>query len=159
MTAADASSPHRATKGLGLPRRQVRYRFSMTPLADVLFQLLIFFMLSSNIVPYSMLNLRSGALEGGASGTQQEEGSEITATDARATAVWTLHTDGLVAGGQRFDLDSLPSLAAALSAQGTQNVLIIVREGIKVQLITTVLETLATQGIASVQIAGGGALK
>ena len=55
--------------GLNLPRRERRVsRFSMTALADVLFQLLIFFMLSSNLSAYAMLPLRSGALqsEGGA---------------------------------------------------------------------------------------------
>ena len=154
MASAGSSYSHQAVRGLGLPRRQVRYSFSMTPLADVLFQLLIFFMLSSNIVPYSMLTLRSGALEGGNASGQQEQ-PETTATAASSTAIWTLHPDGLVAGGQRFGMDSLPSLAAAISAQGTQNVLIVVRSGIRVQQITTVLETLATQGIESVQIASG----
>lgn len=154
MSATATAYSHRAVRGLGLPRRQTRYRFSMTPLADVLFQLLIFFMLSANIVPYSMLTLRSGALEGGNADSQQEQ-RETTATAASSTAVWTLHPDGLVAGGQRFGMDSLSSLAAAISAQGTQNVLIVVRSGIRVQQITTVLETLATHGIESVQIASG----
>ena len=49
--------------GLILPRRNRRYRFSMTPLADVMFQLLIFFMLSANLAAYSLLPLRSGALQ------------------------------------------------------------------------------------------------
>ncbi|WP_170167083.1 biopolymer transporter ExbD [Paracoccus methylarcula] len=127
----------------------------MTPLADVLFQLLIFFMLSSNIVPYSMLTLRSGALEGGDAATEETE-TRALATDASATAVWTLHPDGLVAGGQRFALDRLPSLADALAVQGTRNVLIVIGSDVHVQQVTTVLETLAAHGIESVQIANGG---
>lgn len=158
MTAATTTSPPRPARamGLNLPRRNPRYRFSMTPLADVLFQLLIFFMLSSNIVPYSMLTLRSGALEGG-SAEARETQPEIRAADASATAVWTLHLDELIAGGQRFTLDRLPSLADALAAQGTRNVLIVVQSNVRVQQVTTVLETLAAHGIESVQIANGAA--
>lgn len=157
MGAATISPPHPAqVAGLRLPQRKARYRFSMTPLADVLFQLLIFFMLSSNIVPYSMLTLRSGGLEGGNAATEETE-AEVLTTDASATAVWTLHLDGLVAGGQRFALERLPSLADALAAQGTRNVLIVVRSDVHVQQVTTVLETLAARGIESVQIANGGA--
>ena len=52
--------------GLSLPRRERRYRFSMTPLADVMFQLLVFFMLSANITPYSLIDIRTGGLSGGA---------------------------------------------------------------------------------------------
>ena len=51
--------------GLNLPvRRRRSVAFSMTALADVLFQLLIFFMLSANLAAYSLLPLRSGALRG-----------------------------------------------------------------------------------------------
>lgn len=157
MATATISPPQKArVAGLRLPQRTARYRFSMTPLADVLFQLLIFFMLSSNIVPYSMLTLRSGGLEGDSASNEAQE-AEMMATDASATAVWTLHPDGLVARGQRFDLGRLPSLAEALTAQGTRNVLIVVGADVHVQQVTTVLETLAARGIESVQIASGAA--
>ena len=92
--------------GLVLPRRNRRYRFSMTPLADVMFQLLIFFMLSANIAPYSMLDVRTGALSGGG-GTTPDPDSETQlgrTTDIRSTAVWTLDETGtILASGQRFE--------------------------------------------------------
>ena len=145
--------------GLVLPRRNRRYRFSMTPLADVMFQLLIFFMLSANIAPYSMLNVRTGALSGGG-GTTPDPDSETQpgrTTDIRSTAVWTLDETGtILASGQRFDPARLPALADALTAQGTRDVLVVLKRDVAVQQLVTVLQTLAARGITSVQIASGG---
>ena len=145
--------------GLVLPRRNRRYRFSMTPLADVMFQLLIFFMLSANIAPYSMLNVRTGALSGGG-GTSPDPDSETQpgrTTDIRSTAVWTLDETGtILASGQRFDPARLPALADALTAQGTRDVLVVLKRDVAVQQLVTVLQTLAARGITSVQIASGG---
>ena len=145
--------------GLVLPRRNRRYRFSMTPLADVMFQLLIFFMLSANIAPYSMLDVRTGALSGGG-GTTPDPDSETQpgrTTDIRSTAVWTLDESGtILASGQRFDPARLAALADALTAQGTRDVLVVLRRDVAVQQLVTVLQTLAARGITSVQIASGG---
>ncbi|SFA51986.1 Biopolymer transport protein ExbD [Paracoccus halophilus] len=139
--------------GLDLPMRRRRaVRFSMTALADVLFQLLIFFMLSSNLAAYSLLPLRSGALQGeGGAGTAPAAGAKVVA--AQNTAIWTLNVDGITAAGQRFGIDRLAGLADALAAQDTRHVLIILRPEVPVQDVVTVLEALAARGIGSVQIA------
>ncbi|MDO5641739.1 MAG: biopolymer transporter ExbD [Paracoccus sp. (in: a-proteobacteria)] len=145
------------SRGLVLPRRNRRYRFSMTPLADVMFQLLIFFMLSANIAPYSMLELRSGALSGGQAGETPPESDPGHTTDIRSTAVWTLDASGtILAGGQRFETGHLPALTDALLAQGTNDVLIVLRRDVPVQRLVGVLQALAARGITSVQVAGGG---
>lgn len=123
----------------------------MTALADVLFQLLIFFMLSSNLSAYSMLSLRSGALQG--DGTAEAPGVGTAVTGAQSTAIWTLNIDGIVASGQRFGIDRLPALAEALVAQQTRHVLIVLRPRVPVQDVVTVLEVLSAHGIDSVQIA------
>ena len=41
-------------------------------------------------------------------------------------------------------------------AQGTADVLVILRRDVPVQRLVTVLQTLAAHGITSVQVAGGG---
>lgn len=139
--------------GLGLPVRvRRRVAFSMTALADVLFQLLIFFMLSSNLSAYSMLPLRSGALRG-EGGPDAPAATSTAVTEASATAIWTLNPDGIVASGQHFGLDRMQALAEALAARQTRHVLIILRPDVPVQNVATVLELLAAQGIGSVQIA------
>ncbi|NHF73860.1 ExbD/TolR family protein [Paracoccus xiamenensis] len=144
--------------GLVLPRRNRRYRFSMTPLADVMFQLLIFFMLSANIAPYSMLDLRTGGLSGGGGSPDPQSATDPgRTTDIRSTAVWTLDPAGtILASGQRYDPARLPALADALLAQGTRDVLVVLRRDVAVQQLVTVLQTLAARGITSVQIASGG---
>ena len=145
--------------GLVLPRRNRRYRFSMTPLADVMFQLLIFFMLSANIAPYSMLDVRTGALSGGGGSTlnPDSETQPGRTTDIRSTAVWTLDETGtILASGQRFEPARLAALADALTAQGTRDVLVVLKRDVAVQQLVTVLQTLAARGITSVQIASGG---
>lgn len=144
------------TTRIALPERRRRYGFSMTAMADMLFQLLIFFMLSANLAPFAMLELRAGAL--GAPGAGDGAGRAATpaaVTDIRATAVWTLTPEGLTASGQRFGLDRVGLLAEALRAQGTANVLVVLRPEVPVQHVITVLETLSAQGIVSVQVADG----
>ena len=138
--------------GLGLPvRARRRTAFSMTALADVLFQLLIFFMLSANLAAYSLLPLRSGALQGESGGDAPGAGTAVTA--ASTTAIWTLNPDGIVASGQRFGMERVRELADALAQRRTEHVLIILRPDVRVQDVATVLEVLAAHGIGSVQIA------
>ena len=48
-----------ASRRAPLPERPRRYKFAMTPLADAMFQLLIFFMLSSSLAPYSLITLKT----------------------------------------------------------------------------------------------------
>ena len=48
-----------ASRRAPLPERPRRYRFVLTPLADAMFQLLIFFMLSSSLAPYSLITLKT----------------------------------------------------------------------------------------------------
>ncbi len=154
--------PSMRPPGLGLPQRPRRRGFfAMTALADVLFQLLIYFMVSANLLSYSMLPLRSGAIrDSGASASASEAPQAgTTLTDARATAVWTLNPGGITASGQQFGLPAAVALADALAAQGTRNVLIVLRPEVPVQDLVRVLEILSARGIDSVQIAeapGGG---
>lgn len=145
-----------ATTRLELPKRTPNYRFSFLPLADVMFQLLVFFMLSTNLTAYSILSLRTGTVAGdGAAPPATDATPDDTAAQPRITAIWTLNPDGVTARGQRFGPDRLPALADVTAAQGTQHVLIVVRPKVRVQDVVTVLELLSARGIASVQIADG----
>lgn len=144
--------------GLDLPRRNLRAGFSMTAMADVLFQLLIFFMLSANLSSYGLLDIRSGALAGGDGdgdgATEAPQAGRVT--PAGTTAVWTLAPDRITAGGQRFALTQLDRLAEALVTQGTTDVLLVLRQDVPVGRVVAVLEALQARGIVSVQIADGG---
>jgi len=137
-----------------LPVRSGRkYQFVLTPLADAMFQLLIFFMLSSNLAPYSLLTIRSGSAAQDAGGGSDPAQSAVPPADA---AVWTIEADEIVVGGLRYGRDNLAALAEALNADGNASVVLILRDAALVQDLSSVLEALTTAGVESVQIAGGG---
>lgn len=148
----------RTQSRIELPRRQRRYGFALTPLADAMFQLLVFFMLSANLTPYSLLGIRAGTISGGSAKGESATGDQrIDAPDLAAgeTAIWSVSRESIVASGQRFGFDALPRLAEAMRAAGTARVLLVARADAQVQGLVSVLEVLAAQGITDVQIAGG----
>lgn len=146
---------------LGLPERQRKYKIALTPLADAMFQLLIFFMLSSNLTPYSLLGVQSAAPVASEEGAEDGAGSESEAVEAQETLppdvnLWTLEAETIVVGGQRFDFDALEGLASALGASGRPaQVVLIIQPSATVQDITTVLGRLQTADLSSVQVTTG----
>lgn len=136
--------------GLRLPARHRRLRFRLTPLADAMFQLLIFFMLSSNLTPYARVPLQSAAAPAPPPGV----GGTTPSAPSRS-AVWTLEAGTVIAGGQRFGFDDLPDLASALAAEDAAEVVLLVRPAASVQDLATVLEGLAQAPTASVRVAAG----
>lgn len=138
---------------IALPRRTRRYGFSLTPLADAMFQLLVFFMLSSDLSPYSLLTVRSGAVEGGTGGAAPDAAPAGTALRADQTVIWNIGRDSVSSGGQRFGFERLGDLAAGMKASGNAQVLLVTQGGAQVQGLVSVLEALSAQGIAQVQIA------
>lgn len=145
--------------GLNLPRPRRRYRFALTPLADAMFQLLIFFMLSSSLTPYSLLTMQSAPAPGGAAGAAASPSPEAAAPGASgATALWRLEAGQVVTGGQRFDFAALPDLGAALNVTGAPpaQVILLITPGARVQDVATVLAGLTAAGISAVQLAPEG---
>lgn len=145
------SSDSTITLASPLPKRRA---FSLTPLADALFQVLVFFMLSGSLASYASLPLRNATLTARDGRGDPVQGATVEATE---TAVWTVGRDLIIANGQRFPFARLPALATALKAQKTSHVLLIARKDAQVQTITDVLEALTVHGITSVQIAQGDA--
>lgn len=145
---------------LALPVRQRTYKFALTPLADAMFQLLIFFMLSSSLTPYSLLTLQTAPE---ASDQSAAEGEETTTDAGEAevpldVALWTVSAESITVGGQAFGFDALGDLASALgSPAAPADVIIIVEPDAKVQDIATVLAALQSANVGSVQVATSGA--
>lgn len=137
---------------LQLPERQRNYRFALTPLADAMFQLLIFFMLSSSLTPYSMLTLQSAPaeeVETGGGGTGPQPGPAAR-TDLE---VWRVTRGSVVAAGQPIDIDELGPVADALGASGRPvQLLLVVQRDARVQDVTTVLAQLSKAKVAGVQV-------
>ncbi|MFD1881865.1 ExbD/TolR family protein [Paracoccus pacificus] len=145
-----------AHQRLELPRSTRRYGFSLTALADAMFQLLVFFMLSANTSTYSLLNIRGGGIMGSRDGALQPGQANAppagNATRADQTAIWSLRADGIVSGGQRFEFDRLGDLARAMRDSGTPKVLLVTQQGASVQGLVRVLEALAAHDVTAVQV-------
>lgn len=143
---------------LPVPKRR-RKIFAMMPLADAMFQLLIFFMLSSNLTPFSMLILRStqavAAPDPAASGGGAGSGAEADALPA-GVQVWQVQSEGVRVAGdaQERAFDELPELAARIyEASDVPRVVLILERSARVQSLVTVLEILDASGIEAIQIA------
>ena len=135
-------------------RNPKRYRISLTPLADAMFNLLIFFMLSSNITPYSLLALKGAvALPGDGAG----DGAGAAQPAGAGAAVWTVAKGQIVANGQPFGMEQAGDLTDILAQAGTLSIVLIIQPEAEVQDLTTVLEALSAGGITQVQLAGRGA--
>jgi biopolymer transport protein ExbD len=145
------------------PRGKRNYTIALTPLADVMTQLLIFFMLTSNLTPFSMLTVQSAPEAPQVEGPAPESDTPVPAppdpaaddTAIDGQALWTVEPGAIVVGRQRFDLSLLPQLAQALRDAGNDRVVLTVSEGARIQDIVSVLEALNDVQIEAVQIARG----
>lgn len=144
-----------AKKPILPPRSPARYRFVLTPLADAMFQLLIFFMLSSNLAPYSLLTIRSGTTGDPSGADTGQELAEEEPAPLGDVAIWNVDAGNVVVGGQEFGFETLTALAAALNANGDAAIILVVRNEANVQDLSSVLEALAAAEISNIQIAGG----
>jgi biopolymer transport protein ExbD len=136
------------------PPRPRRYGFPLTPLADAMFQLLVFFMLSSSLAPYSLIPLTGGAA--GASAIEGQAAPQAQAPDAGARVlVWHLSRGQVRAGDQVLPLEALRGLIPSLRADPGIGVLIFPAASATVQDLARVTEVLAVAGITRVQIVSG----
>lgn len=134
--------------GLARPRRSRGSFFALTPLIDVMFLLLIFFMLSSQIAPYSLLPVRSATVAG-------TERPPAEASPAGPSAVVRVDRD-------RVTLDGAPLAAAQLReafgrsvAAGRGDFLVLPSRTASVQDLVTVLEALKAASAGNVTLVGG----
>jgi len=140
-----------------LQPRVRKYNFPLTPLADAMFQLLIFFMLSASVTPYSLMTLRSGPPPpgGGRDTTLQPP---PPGTPEAPPVMWSVQQGEIVASGQRFGFTSLPALTQALRDAKTPRVVLVATPAAQVQDLVRVLEALSSADINAVQIIQQGPL-
>lgn len=131
--------------------------FAMTPLADAMFQLLIFFMLSSNLTPYSMLLLRSAqAVEAPSPGAGGGAGPVETGTLPAGVQIWQLQSESVRVSGdaQERAFAELPELAERIyESSDLPRVVLMLDRSARVQSLATVLEILNSAKIEAIQIA------
>lgn len=123
-----------------------------------MFQLLVFFMLSSGVTPYALLTVRSTqelSTPATQSGTDPSQAPQELPAQMQTT-LWSIDAGEVSAGGQSFSLAQLPRLAQTLvdtATPGVENeVVLIVRPTALVQDIATVMAVLEASNIQNVQL-------
>lgn len=139
------------------PRSAARYRFALTPLADAMFQLLIFFMLTSSLTPYALLTIRTGTEAGSAANdpaaTPAEEQPVLPGPNAQ---IWAVEQGRIIANGQPIGFDQLSAFAEAVALNDAAEIILVMQTSAQVQDLTSVLEALTAAGVTSVQMARTG---
>lgn len=117
------------------PKRRL---ISLTPLIDVVFILLVFFMLASSFMEWRLVDLQLGG----------EGGGEVDPSAARVhlTAEGIRHEDRL------WEVDEL---LAQLEGQGAERIRLEVGKGVTLQRAVDLMTRLRTLPGASVSLAGG----
>ena len=145
-----------------LPERRRNYKFVLTPIADAMFQLLIFFMLSSSLTPYSLITLKSGSDPSSQnklsqSSTGGSDPDRPASTPGQETMLWFIGNGMVRVAGQEYNTNQFSDLAEAI---GTQNnpgdVVIIVGSSARVQDVALALEALEGANVGAVQITRAG---
>lgn len=116
--------------------------FALTPLADVVFQLLVFFMLAAGVSPYSLLPLAAPAAEA----------AGIAAPWGGGSAAWHISSGRIRAGNAAIAIADLPEALEALRGVEIGEIVLFATPGATVQDLATVLETLSLSGITAVRL-------
>lgn len=132
---------HILRNSLPAKRRQL---ISLTPLIDVVFILLIFFMLASSFLDWRTITLNT-------------PGQAATVPDMEGAMLVRLHADGtLDMAGEALSGDQLQArLQAALARKPGQRVLVRPERGVAMQRAVEVLDLVASAGIMDVSLVRG----
>lgn len=132
------------------PRGDKRAPFALTPLADVMFQLLIFFMLSTSLAPYSLITLAAPVAPTG----QSTAPPEAPGGGARSIVIWHVGRGELRAGAATLPLDALPQLIPALKDEGLEEILLFTTPAATTQDLATVIEAIRVGEVARLRLIG-----
>ena len=143
-------------RSLPQSNRARRYGFSFTPLADAMFQLLVFFMLTSSLAPYSLMTLTPGAAGNiAAAGDAPNVTQDVEAKES--VAIWSVGRGTLRAGGEQVALADIHALIDPLIEAGLDRVVLLTGRSATVQDMTATLEALTLARVPTVQVVAGSA--
>ena len=120
-----------------------------------MFQLLIFFMVTSNLSAFSFLTLQSGApgSDDTSAGGAGSAAGGLLASGGNAS-VWVIGLSGIEIGGQVLGYDVLDPLVQALAQRQDQSgVLLVLTDSARVQDLANVLAALEQADIGTVRLA------
>ncbi|SNY92709.1 biopolymer transport protein ExbD [Cohaesibacter sp. ES.047] len=124
---------------LTMPTRR-RSIVGLTSLIDVIFLLLLFFMLTSTFSKFSQFDLGVAGVGSGAG--------------ERPKLIVAVSRDGSVRlNGQPAEIAALNDEIATFTEKGVESAVVVPRDGVKLQELVTVLETLKRSGLSKVSLA------
>ena len=133
---------------------RARRGFSLMPLADVMFQLLIFFMLSSSLAPYALLSLTAPATPPAEARDSPRPAQPRADPATGAQVIWHLERGAVRAGPRRIGLAVLPAALAELRGDGIDDIVVFVSDAARAQDIAGLLEPVRQAGFARLQLIG-----
>lgn len=165
--AGSGSTIRRRRSGLTAGRGRRRTLISLTPLIDVVFILLVFYMLASTFTEWNAipLALDPAARDGDPAGSA--EASRPQQPYAGAVLV-DVQSDGLRLSGRPVSDGELPSLLAAMQQQAAvaaarrgapppaRKVIVRPAEGVALQRMVTVMDMLSAAGVTDLALAHRG---
>jgi biopolymer transport protein ExbD len=127
-----------------------------------MFQLLIFFMLTSSLAPYSLITLKTAPKEVTEEDTTANAGGNDPTQPAPTNppsdvTLWTVKNGTVTSAGIDYNIDQLSALAEALGEGSPGNVVLLVTGEARVQDVASALEALEGANVGAVQISRGGA--
>lgn len=126
---------------LEIAPRKRRNLISLTPLIDVVFILLLFFMLSSSFIRWHQINLQSAT------------SSESQTPDLRVLKIESNQGD-LSFNGARLSMNDHDGIQRFVTENKQATFVITVAEGIKIQVMVDLLDQLKQSGATQVSLAG-----
>tara|TARA_R110002167_G_scaffold187612_5_gene388913 strand:+ start:5166 stop:5561 length:396 start_codon:yes stop_codon:yes gene_type:complete len=126
---------------LELASQRRRKMISLTPLIDVVFILLLFFMLSSNFTRWHQINLQSAT------------SSESQTPDLRILKIESNQGE-LSFNGSRLSMTDTDGIQKLVAKNQQATFVITVVEGIKIQVMVDLLDQLKRSGATRVSLAG-----
>ena len=135
---------------ISLPRSTSARKISLTPLVDVVFLLLIFFMLTSQIAPFSLISLVASQNAGNQ--TAQNSAIPIEKLPKFNASLITISRGRIAVNGQRTPIGELLDIVNLQVADGTNVAILSARKNATVQDFTTVLEILKKSNLETVSI-------
>jgi biopolymer transport protein ExbD len=133
--------PKRQTMLLEIASQRRRKLISLTPLIDVVFILLLFFMLSSTFTRWHQINLASAS------------SSDSQTPDLRILKIESNQGD-FSFNGSRLSMNDLEGIKRFVTENEKATFVITVVEGIKIQVMVDLLDELKRAGATQVSLAG-----
>ena len=144
MPPPDFTQPHPPRLAAKAKRR--RATISLTPLIDVVFILLVFFMLASSFLDWRSIDLDPPAKAG-------------TGGGLKGAMLIEIQRDGLRLAGRDMSLEALQrKLTTRLAEDPTQRVLVKAGGDVRLQRTVSVLDVLAGTGVSNLSLIGSDPL-